>query len=88
MNVIKPKKLVWYIALSYVWQQAMSTGQLRLQKSNLEKLSSPRGLTHVELPAVIADTIALCGDIGENYLWVDRLCIVQDDPESKHNQIC
>jgi hypothetical protein len=88
MSVIKPEQLVRYVALSYVWQQATATNQLRLQKSNLEKLNNSERLNHAELPDFIVDAIALCRDIGEDYLWVDRLCIVQDDSKSKRNQIC
>jgi Heterokaryon incompatibility protein (HET) len=88
MSVVKPKQHVRYAALSYVWQQSTAAGQLQLQKGNLKEMSQPQGLKLDKLPAVIADSIALCRDIGERYLWADRLCIIQDDPESKHNQLC
>lgn len=38
------------------------------------------------LPATIQDAINLCARLGERYLWVDSLCIVQDTPD-KHSQI-
>lgn len=35
----------------------------------------------------IANAISVVGLLGERYLWVDALCIVQDDEITKHNQI-
>jgi hypothetical protein len=39
------------------------------------------------LPNTISDAIALVRALGERYLWVDALCIVQDDAEHKARDI-
>jgi hypothetical protein len=39
------------------------------------------------IPQVVQDAIELVRLLGESYLWVDSLCIVQDDPKIKHQQI-
>ena len=36
-----------------------------------------------ELPQAIKDAIELTDALGETYLWVDALCIIQDDNRSK-----
>ncbi|GME34523.1 hypothetical protein GTA08_BOTSDO11049 [Neofusicoccum parvum] len=41
----------------------------------------------MRMPATIQDAIALCSHLDIQYLWVDRLCIVQDDQAHKHSQI-
>lgn len=90
MNITRPSPCEprAFVALSYMWHTispANATEQLK--RANLHSLEAVNGLRDISLPDVIADTIALCRALGERYLWVDRLCIVQDDEVSKHGQI-
>ncbi|RYC60919.1 hypothetical protein CHU98_g5293 [Xylaria longipes] len=39
------------------------------------------------LPATIRDAIVACKKLGERYLWIDRLCILQDDERDKVSQV-
>ncbi|OCL02868.1 HET-domain-containing protein [Glonium stellatum] len=75
-----------YLALSYVWGQVT---QLHLTRSNCAELSTPYSLQSYwdEIPKVIQDAIRFTARLQERYLWVDSLCIVQDDAASKHHQI-
>lgn len=75
-----------YAALSYVWGQ---TETVRTIKDNLVYLLEKGSIFAHEhlLPKTIRDTIRLVKLLGINYLWVDCLCIVQDDAELKHAQI-
>lgn len=78
-----------FVALSYLWPTGEFNNQFgQLQKANRPALEAVNGLTQISLPTVISDAIALCKELDERYLWVDRLCIIQDDEEeSKHEQI-
>jgi hypothetical protein len=50
---------------------------------NLEVHKVPGALTreNQQLVMVVKDAMQLTADIGQRYLWVDSLCIVQDGPE-------
>ncbi|KAF2452294.1 heterokaryon incompatibility protein-domain-containing protein [Lineolata rhizophorae] len=76
-----------YLALSYVWGIGFDTAMLT--RDNLQKLSQQGALfdTAISLPATIRDSMILCQKLGERYLWVDSLCILQDSAEDKHDQI-
>lgn len=65
-----------YIALSYCWGDG---GGLKAIRSNLSKLL--RAVDEDELPATIRDAIELARWLGVQYLWVDALCIIQDDTQ-------
>ncbi|KAI5917495.1 heterokaryon incompatibility protein-domain-containing protein [Camillea tinctor] len=69
-----------YIALSYVWGGAPP---YKLTKANKDELMSPFGLkAHwEEIPLTIRDSIDLVRGIGQRYLWVDSICLTQDDGE-------
>ncbi|KAI0968257.1 HET-domain-containing protein [Xylaria arbuscula] len=67
-----------YAALSYVWGQAKV---LRAGMANIENLEKPGAFDKPELspPQTIKDAIHATKAIGLRYLWVDALCIIQDD---------
>jgi hypothetical protein len=68
-----------YLALSYVWGDVKIFQTL---KSNFGSLQQPGALLqpHAMLPQVFRDAIQLTKMLGERFLWVDALCIIQDDP--------
>ena len=73
-----------YLALSYVW--GLNTTPL-LIRDNISQCSSLHGLKSLMIPRTISDAIQFVRDIGERYLWVDSLCIVQDDDDDKQQQL-
>ncbi|OAX40976.1 HET-domain-containing protein [Rhizopogon vinicolor AM-OR11-026] len=56
-------------------------------QANLAQRSIPGGLDASVMPGTISDTIQLVRQLGERHLWIDALCIVQDDPDDKEVQI-
>ncbi|TGO75234.1 hypothetical protein BELL_0226g00030 [Botrytis elliptica] len=60
-------------------------------QTNLDTLYSPHALSSLRrdilqdgiVPRTVRDTMELTRKIGIRYLWVDTLCIVQDDPDDK-----
>lgn len=73
-----------YVALSYVWGRGKMLKHMK-EKSNF--LCTPGSLRTLEVPKTISDAIYLVGGIGEQYLWVDALCITQDDIGMQQAQI-
>lgn len=71
-----------YVALSYVWASSPS---LKSTKKNIHRLQEDGAVRELwgELPQAIKDAIELTDALGETYLWVDALCIIQDDNRSK-----
>lgn len=66
-----------YIALSYVWGQ-QNPGQEQSHESVLIP-DGWSGVNSMPLTKTIKDAMAVCTKLGVQYLWVDRLCIVQDE---------
>lgn len=73
-----------YVALSYVWG-AGESGQA--SSANIENLHEEGSLLRTEIPLTIRHVIQLLPLLGESYLWVDRLCIIQDDENGKQKHI-
>ena len=67
-----------YVTLSYVWGKVKT---LRLVKENKLSLMKPSALAAMrnKIPLTILDAIDLVARLGLSYLWVDALCILQDD---------
>jgi hypothetical protein len=67
-----------YLALSYVWGKSEAP-QVQLCQSNLDLLKQSITDTVIPLPRTITDAIEVCRKLDQRYLWIDRLCIIQDD---------
>jgi hypothetical protein len=68
-----------FVALSYVWG---NVPMLKTKGSNFEELQQPGALCNAKnrmlIPDTIRDAMYLVGALGERYLWVDCLCVIQD----------
>ncbi|EPE31837.1 hypothetical protein GLAREA_11919 [Glarea lozoyensis ATCC 20868] len=81
----------WYLALSYVWPETRENSEsvsskahsLLLDNASLEEFQRPGFLSSDDIikriPMVIIHAAEFTRRLGERYLWVDRLCIVQND---------
>ena len=63
-----------YASLSYCWGTAHPT---TLTSSTLDSLRA--GINTSDLPQTLRDAIWLAHQLGIPYIWIDSLCIVQDD---------
>lgn len=79
----RPKR---YVALSYVWGRSLEKPYVTTEYNVMAHVM-PGGLATVwsKLPRTIQDAILLVSRLGERYLWVDSLCIAQDDRRSWYN---
>lgn len=75
-----------YVALSYVWggpqRYEARKEDFKTSKSGSEYLPLPK-----DLPQTIIDACTVTRCIGERYLWVDSLCIMQNSDTDRHDQI-
>lgn len=67
-----------YAALSYVWGNAK---RLLLSKDNQDWLSTPGALSadNPDVPRTFQDAFVVAEKLCIRYLWIDGLCICQDD---------
>ena len=74
----KDERVPVYVALSYVWGSANT---VRLTTANISELSTTAGFRASKflLPRTIDDSITLTQQLGLRFLWVDTLCLVQND---------
>ncbi|KEY74393.1 hypothetical protein S7711_07299 [Stachybotrys chartarum IBT 7711] len=63
-----------YVALSYCWG-----GYERLRCMSWNKEMLKHGFQSSQLPQTLQDAVSLTIRLGLRYIWIDSLCIVQDD---------
>ena len=75
-----------YVALSYVWGGAE---MLKLRSSLLQAISMPNSLEPFlsALPRTVIDAMEVVKELGERYLWVDALYILQEYTIESQEQI-
>lgn len=65
-----------YAALSHCWGSQLTC---TTTTSNLSQRM--QGVAWPELPRTFQDAIRFCARLGIFYIWIDSLCIIQDDPD-------
>jgi hypothetical protein len=75
-----------YYALSYVWGRAE---HLCLTKANCQELYKEGSLRKLRdrLPLTVQDAMFFASKMNEWFLWVDALCIIQDDEADFTSQV-
>ncbi|TGO89197.1 hypothetical protein BPOR_0120g00050 [Botrytis porri] len=82
LHVSRPDQEDDYIALSYCWGGPQS---FKTTASTLEHCM--RGFDSNDLPLTLKDTIFIARSIGIRYIWIDALCIIQDNEVDKAREI-
>ncbi|KAI1211082.1 HET-domain-containing protein [Annulohypoxylon truncatum] len=83
LSTAKEGQIGLYAALSYCWGGPQP---FQLTKANLNALQGAALGSHL-LPRALKDAVRVTHLLGLRYLWIDALCIVQDDPEDKKREI-
>lgn len=72
-----------YVALSYCWGQGKKFLTL---KSNYVSFTTA-GISSHDLPRTFRDAVRATSNIGYQFIWIDALCIVQDDPADLQHEL-
>jgi hypothetical protein len=73
-----------YVALSYCWGDTQPE-QVKTKKANLQDRHDI--IDKSAFPQTIKDAVQVCRSLGIYHIWIDALCIVQDDDEDKASEI-
>lgn len=73
-----------YAVMSYVWG---ITNFLKLTTLNFAQLTTKGSLLDIPKPKTIYDAMIVAQSLGIRYLWIDALCIIQDNNEDKMDQV-
>ncbi|KAI1291429.1 heterokaryon incompatibility protein-domain-containing protein [Xylaria venustula] len=69
-----------FAALSYFWGDQDPEQEERWQLNEANKTAYYRAIDIGSLPSLIRDAITIAARLGLAYIWVDALCIMQDNP--------
>lgn len=73
-----------YLALSYCWGQP-DRHPPKLLSSNINELYA--GIAVSSLPLTFRDAVEVVKELQLSHIWIDSLCIIQDDENDKLNEI-
>lgn len=73
-----------YVALSYCWGGPQP---VTLMTDTYEQMTGATGIELSTLPLTIQDAVKVTRGLGLRYLWIDAICILQDNPEDKKREL-
>jgi len=74
LRIVRSPPYDKYVALSYCWGKGQS---IKATRSTILELT--QNINFHELPKTLQDAVTTTSELGCRFLWVDVLCIVQDD---------
>lgn len=74
-----------YVALSYCWGKNEHQKNSQTMNANFE--DRLREIDSFRLPQTIVDAIEVTQSLSLSYLWVDALCIIQDNQQDRQKEI-
>jgi hypothetical protein len=74
--IISPEDADEYLTLSYCWGKSSAT---QLKTTTNTVLDHINNIPWHQLPPTFQEAITVVRKLGKNYLWIDSLCIIQDD---------
>ncbi|KZL85103.1 tol protein [Colletotrichum incanum] len=84
-SVIKPQLGTPYIALSYIWGQ--NRHYESIWSTHQTEPIGPLEIPIPRCPRTVLDAQIVVRKLGYRYLWVDQICINQEDSNDKQSQI-
>lgn len=82
INLVHSTRIEPYAALSYCWGGDQPH---KLTSRNYAEYSAK--IDTAQLPTTIKDAVDVAKELGLQYLWIDSLCIIQDDPRDVVKEI-
>jgi hypothetical protein len=68
-----------YVALSHCWGPPKDNEKFCTSKRNIEQFKA--SIPVDSLPSTFRDTVTITRGLGIKYIWIDSLCIIQDDDD-------
>lgn len=84
IRLIEPREPCSYVALSYCWG-TQREGWLRTLTSNIDH--HKQSIDKEQLPQGLFDAIILAKALGFHSIWIDALCIIQDDGADLNSEL-
>jgi hypothetical protein len=75
----QPGLLLPYLTLSHCWGQTPADAPWKTTQATLATFTT--SIPIEALPKTLHDAIKITRSLGERYIWIDSLCIVQDSPD-------
>lgn len=83
VRLVVPTAVEPYVALSYCWGANLA-GVVVTTIENIH--SHLKGINLPSLSPTVQDAVSVCRGLGIRFLWVDSLCIIQDDETDWRNE--
>ena len=79
----RPGRRGYYATLSHVW------GKKQIIRSTTDNVSQhEKSIPMSALSQTFRDAVEIARSLGVRYLWIDSLCIIQDDPQDWLSEAC